>query len=170
MCDEPLTLEQLYAAVEAHIREAVPGLAYIATMPDPIRHLPLPAVMIDVAEFEPGADRGTGEVSVVARFEARVIVGPEQLQCQHQAAFAAAQLTSLLRNQSWGLDVEFAEFVRAAQDWTRPELEGYIVWVVEWTQQIYLGEPEWPWPDQRPGTLVFAVGPDGEQIPPEELE
>lgn len=66
------------------------------------------------------------------------------------AAFSAAQLTVLLRMQTWGIEVEPAKFVRAAQDWTRPELDGYAVWVVEWTQIIYLGEEEWPWPIQPP--------------------
>ncbi|MNN92135.1 hypothetical protein D3C81_2103710 [compost metagenome] len=50
--------------------------------------------------------------------------------------------------------------VRAEPDWSRPELDGLAVWVVEWTQVIYLGEEEWPWSDQPPGTLVFGFSPD----------
>lgn len=170
MVDEPLTLDRLYAAIEGRIHAAVPGLELVATMPHMLQQLPVPAVVIEVAEFEPGVDRGTGETSLVVRFEARVIVAPEQPDCQQQAAFVAAQLTGLLRMQSWGLEVELAEFVRAAQDWTRPELDGYAVWVVEWTQQLYLGEQEWPWPNQPPGTLVFQVGPDAESVEPEGLQ
>ena len=61
--------------------------------------------------------------------------------------------------QSWGLPVRFAEFVRAERDWSRPELDCFAVWVVEWTQIIYLGEEEWPWP-REPGPVLFAVDPD----------
>nr|BFE89970.1 hypothetical protein GCM10020185_05060 [Pseudomonas brassicacearum subsp. brassicacearum] len=74
-----------------------------------------------------------------------------------------------------GLEVEPAEFVRAAQDWTRPELDGYAVWVVEWTQTIYLGEEEWPWPNQPPGSLLWGFSPDtgsgseGSYQPPEDM-
>lgn len=170
MSEQPSSLGLLYGAIETRISEAIPGLAYIGTMPDKLHRLALPAVVLELAEFEPGRDLGTGEVGVDARFEARFIVGSEQEECQKQAAFAAAQLAVLLRMQTWGLEVEQAEFVRAAQDWSRPELDGYAVWVVEWTQGIYLGEEEWPWPDQPPGTLVLAVGPDGERVHPEELQ
>ena len=31
------------------------------------------------------------------------------------------------------------------------------VWTVEWTQQIYLGEVEWLWPNEPPGTLHLNV-------------
>jgi hypothetical protein len=71
------------------------------------------------------------------------------------------------------LAVEPAEFIQASQDWTKPELDGYTVWVVEWTQQIYLGEIEWRWPDEPPGTLLFAihpgtVDPDAPLVAPED--
>ncbi|MNR55494.1 hypothetical protein D3C85_1758770 [compost metagenome] len=49
------------------------------------------------------------------------------------------------------------------QDWTRPELDGYVVWLVEWTHQLYLGVEEWPWEDEAPGSLVFGLGGD-EQV------
>ncbi|MNE77928.1 hypothetical protein D3C80_1742880 [compost metagenome] len=76
------------------------------------------------------------------------------------AAFVAAQIAVLLRMQSWGLPVEFAQFVRAERDWSRPELDSYAVWVVEWVQVIYLGKEEWPWPVEPPGNLVFGFSPD----------
>ena len=47
--------------------------------------------------------------------------------------------------------------MQSLQDWTQPDLDGYTVWLVEWTQQIYLGDEEWPWPDEPPGTLVLDV-------------
>ncbi|UVJ45540.1 hypothetical protein NVV94_08280 [Pseudomonas sp. LS1212] len=170
MSESEFSLELLYSAIEARIAEAIPGLACVCTMPHMLNHVALPAVVIELVEFEPGQDPGTGETAVEVRFEARFIVGSEDVQCQQKVAFAAAQLSVLLRLQTWGLAVEPAEFVRAAQDWTRPELDGYAVWVVEWTQGIYLGEEEWPWPNQPPGTLVLAVGPDGERVHPEDLQ
>lgn len=176
MSEQPFSLDLLYGVIEARIRDAIPGLAFVGTMPDMLERVDLPAVVLELAELEPGRDPGTGEVGVEARFEARIIVGSEQEQCQQQAAFAAAQLVVLLRMQTWGLEVEQAEFVRAAQDWTRPELDGYAVWVVEWTQGIYLGEEEWPWPNQPPGSLLWGFSPntgpgsEGSYQPPEAME
>ncbi|UZS62395.1 hypothetical protein [Pseudomonas syringae] len=160
MPDQAFSLDSLYDAIERHIRAAIVGLEYVGTMPDMLQQVAVPAVLIELVELEPGVDQGTGETALIARFEARVIVGSEREQCQQQAAFAASQLAVLLRLQTWGLEVEPSEFVRAAQDWSRPELDGYAVWVVEWTQGIYLGEEEWPWPNEPPGTLVFAFTSD----------
>jgi hypothetical protein len=162
--DEPFSLDQLYGAIEQHIREAIPGLQFVGTMPDMLDHVPIPAVVIELVEMEPGSDQLTGETALEARFEARVIVGSEREQCQQQAAFVAAQLAVLLRLQTWGVEADAAEFVRAAQDWTRPELDGYAVWVVEWTQGIYLGPEEWPWPDQPPGVLELNLGDDAPSV------
>ena len=33
-------------------------------------------------------------------------------------------------------------------------------WCVQWQQPLYLGDLQWPWPDQPPGTLLFAFSPD----------
>ncbi|WP_410952482.1 hypothetical protein [Pseudomonas sp. S1(2024)] len=160
MDDDPIPLGRVYAAIEEHIRQAIPGLQYVGTMPIGIEVVPPPAVVLELAGFESAEeDPGTGQTAVDARFEARVLVPGEEDNCLHIAAFVAAQLAVLLRMQSWGLAIGFAQFVRAERDWSRPELDSYAVWVVEWTQVIYLGEEEWPWPRQ-PGPLVVAFDPD----------
>ncbi|MQG94493.1 hypothetical protein [Pseudomonas sp. MN1F] len=161
MDDDPIPLGRVYTAMEEHIRQTVPALCYVGTMPEGVQQVDLPAVVLELAGFEDAEkDPGTGEVAVDARFEARVIVGQEEPNCLHIAAFVAAQLTVLLRMQSWGLPVEFAQFMRAERDWSRPELDNCAVWVVEWTQVIYLGFEEWPWPNQPSGSLVFGFSPD----------
>lgn len=179
MSDPSLTLERLYAAIEEHIRQALPQLSFVATCPDIDGRVgvPLPAVFLEPVEFEPGPDIGTGETVLVLRFEARAIVGPELARHQQLGAQLATQIAILLRAQTWGLDnVEPAQFVQAQQDWTKPELDGYTVWTVEWTQQIYLGEVEWLWPDEPPGSLYLNVdgntgaGNEGNYFQPEDLE
>lgn len=154
MDDEPIPLGQVYTAIEEHIKAAIPGLVYVGTMPEGRVCIDPPAVVLELVGFEDAdKDPGTGEVAVDTRFEARVIVGQEEDNCLHVAAFVAAQLTVLLRMQSWGLAVEFAQFVRAERDWSRPDLDSFVVWVVEWTQIIYLGKEDWPWSDMLPADL-----------------
>ncbi|MDZ4325521.1 MAG: hypothetical protein U1A73_11005 [Pseudomonas sp.] len=126
--EEPFSLEQLYGAIERHVQAHQPGAQTVAAWPAIEDCIRLPAVVIEMAEMEPGQDPGTGEAGLACRFEARVITDPIQ-EDHHQQA-------------------------------------GYTVWVVEWTQQIYLGEAQWPWPDQPPGTLVLDLG-DGELRPEE---
>lgn len=165
--DEPLTLDRLFAAIEQQIGEQLPGLQTVATWPDIDGrvHVPLPAMFLELAEIEPGADDGTGQTSLICKFEARLVVGAEQPRHNHQAAQLAAQLAVLLRAQYWDIEgVDAAEFVQAMQDWTKPELDGYTVWLVEWTQTIKLGEEEWPWPDQPAAHLDIDLGPGAVEV------
>lgn len=160
MSDETLSLDQLYQAIEQHLQAHLPGVQTVAAWPNIEDHIPLPAVFLEMAEIEPGADIGTGETTMVCKFEARIIVDPIQADHHRQVVHLATQLIVLLRAQNWGLEIECAEFIQAVQDWTRPELDGYTVWLVEWNQTIYLGTEEWPWPDEPPGTLLIGVSPD----------
>ncbi|MGZ7456614.1 hypothetical protein ACXPVS_07305 [Pseudomonas sp. Ma2-10] len=153
MSDEPFSLEQLYQAVEQHLRAHLPGVQAVTAWPNISDRVLLPAVFLELAEIEPGTDIGTGETSLVCKFEARIIVDPIKPHHHQHAVQLATQLAVLLRAQTWGLPVEPAEFVQALQDWTQPQLDGYTVWLVEWNQQIYLGTEQWPWPDDQPGEL-----------------
>ncbi|WP_339469356.1 hypothetical protein [Pseudomonas sp. EL_65y_Pfl1_R83] len=155
MSDEPFSLSQLYQAIEQHLMEHLSGIQAVVFWPDIPENqgIPLPSVFLEMAEFEPGIDVGTGETSLVCKFEARIIVDPIKANHHEQAVHLASQLAVLLRQQSWGLDVNVAQFERATQDWTKPELDGYVVWVVEWTQQVYLGVEVWPFPEEKPSML-----------------
>lgn len=163
MSEQPFSLDLFYQTIEQHLQEKLSGVQLVSFWPDIEQHIPLPAVFLGIAEIEPGTDIGTGESTLTVTLEARVIVDVIRDQHYQQAVHLATQLAVHLRAQTWGLEVEPAEFQRSAQDWTQPELDGYTVWLVEWTQTIYLGEKEWPWPDEQPGTLTFNVG--GEDQP-----
>lgn len=171
MSDEPLSLDQLYQAVEQHLTTHLPGVQAVSVWPNISDRVALPAVFLELAEIEPGTDIGTGETTLVCKFEARIIVDPIKPHHQRQAVQLATQLAVLLRAQTWGLPVEPAEFVQAQQDWTQPALDGYTVWLVEWTQQVYLGVEEWPWPDQPPGMLLFGFNNDVKEdfVPAEDM-
>lgn len=155
MSDEPFSLSQLYQAIEQHLMEHLSGIQAVVFWPDIQENqgIPLPSVFLEMAEFEPGIDIGTGESSMVCKFEARIIVDPIQVNHHEQAVHLVSQLAVLLRQQSWGLEINVAQFERATQDWTKPELDGYVVWVVEWTHQVYLGVEVWPFPEENPSML-----------------
>ncbi len=159
MSDEPFSLSQLYQAIEQHLTEHLSGIQAVVFWPDIPENqgIPLPSVFLEMAEFEPGVDIGTGESSLVCKFEARIIVDPIKANHHEQAVHLVSQLAVLLRQQSWGLDVNVAQFERATQDWTKPELDGYVVWVVEWAQQVYLGVEVWPFPEEKPSMLKLNL-------------
>ena len=153
MPEPPFSLDQLYQAIEQHLQQHLPGVQLVSFWPDIQQHIPLPAVFLDIAEIEPGTDIGTGETTLTFTFEARVIVDVIRADHYPQAVHLATQMAVLLRAQSWGLPVEPAEFQRSSH---------------EWTQTVYLGEQEWPWPDEPPGTLLISVN-DEDHVAPEDL-
>ena len=168
MSEQPFSLNLLYQAIEQQIQQHLPGVQAVSFWPDIQNHIPLPAVFLDIGEIEPGQDRGSGQTTLTITFEARLIVDVLHADHYQQAVQLATQLAVLLRGQYWGLPVQPAEFQRSTQDWTRPELDGYTVWLVEWTQTLYLGEQAWPWPDEPPGTLMIsAIGDD--PVAPQDL-
>jgi hypothetical protein len=158
--EEPFSLDQLYRAIEQQLLAELPGVCAVTAWPNIKDRVALPAVFLEMAEIEPGVDIGTGETTLVCRFEARIVVDPIKPHHHQQAVQLASQLAVVLRAQTWGLAVEPAVFIQAGQDWTRPELDGYTVWLVEWHQQIYLGAQQWPWPDEQPGSLWFGFNHD----------
>lgn len=177
MSDQPFSLDRLYEAIEQHLREHLPGIQGVSFWPDLRAEtgIPTPVVLLEMAEMEPAQDPGTGETALTCKFEARIVVDSISVDPQRQAVQLASQLAVLLRGQSWGLEVDLAQFMRSTQDWTNPELDGYFVWLVEWDQTVYLGAEEWPWPNEPPGSLVFAFDPEsgsgneGEYFPPESV-
>lgn len=160
--DEPLTLDAFYAAVEQAIAERLPGVKQVRFWPQVGDALSLPAVLLEIAEFEPGEDLGTGQSTFDCRCEARIVLAPEQSHAYRQAAYLSTQLAILLRAQTWGLDaVEPAHFQTTEQDYSRPELDNYLAWRVEWSQVLTLGEEEWPWTVDGPmRTLLIGIDPD----------
>lgn len=176
MDDQSLTLDLFFSALEQRIGEQLSGLQTVATWPDIRDRVCLPALFLELGEVEPGTDPGTGRVGLVCRIEAYIIVAAELPLHHHKAAQLATQLAVLLRMQYWGLDdVEPAEFMQAGPDWTKPELDGYTVWKVDWTQTLYLGEEQWPWADE-PGPVVWGFSPEvgagheGDYVPPASME
>lgn len=148
MDKQPLELVDLFTAIEQGIVAALPGFETVAMWPDIRDRVRLPALILELAGMEPGRDDGTGKVALLARFEAYVVVGSETAGHNHQAAHLASQLAVMLRTNTWGLEnVGAADFMQAEQDWTRPELDGFTVWKVEWTHAVFLGAEQWPWSD-----------------------
>lgn len=145
---EQISLEQLCTAITAGITAALPEVKSAEFWPQVGRRLDLPCVLGEVAGLQPGTDPGTGETALVAHIQARIVVDPNALHADMKGALLATRLVRLLQNQNWGLPITLADFSRAAPDWTHPDLDGYLVWLVEWRHEFHIGEIEWPYRDE----------------------
>lgn len=163
-----LNLEQMYSAIGATILAEMPAIRFAEAWPDIKRRVTLPAVLIELDELEPGVEPGTGETALIGRFQARIVVDSRPEAGNLVASMLASQLAVLLHDQQWDLPIGTAQFIRASPDFMKPELDSYCVWLVEWTHEFSLGQFEWVWEDDQPGTLVFNLG--DEDVLPEELQ
>lgn len=166
----PSELHRLHEAMTDAIKAAMPQVVYVQDYPVLEEGMPLPALIYALTNLAPWEDPGDGRVSLLATFEACILVESSRDRAPLQAAILAGKLVQLLHNQYWDLDfVDHVRDVQAMPTESIPELEQCSAWSVQWRQPVYLGETEWPWPDEPPGSLVFVVGPDAERAAPEEI-
>ncbi|WP_278929711.1 hypothetical protein [Pseudomonas qingdaonensis] len=154
-------LGTLHQAISAALSAGMPQLRHVEAFARPDENTALPALMHTLTGMRPGVDPGDGRTCVNASFEARILVSKARQQASLEAMTLAAQLTALLRQQFWSLGfVDAISQVQARPSAIPAEVPGTLEWRVQWQQPVYLGDLQWPWPDQPPGSLLFAFSPD----------
>lgn len=153
-------LNQLHDAIVAGLRAKLAGVPTVDAYPDIERRIHLPAVLIELAEMEPGDDPGTGETALVGRFQARAIIDPNASRANMLVRELAARVAVALAHETWGLEISIARLVQIGEDAFKPELDGYLVWVVEWTHEFHLGDATWPYPDESGLSVMLGMYPE----------
>ena len=122
--------------------EAITGIQTVASEPQRLDQITLPALLVDWVELTPAQDLGTGELMLDSHWEMRFIVSEQQA---HSVTIALLQ--SVLRSlyyQRWGLrGVDPLQLKQVIPDHMTPTLQGHHIWLIEWTQTIALGECVW---------------------------
>lgn len=180
MSEQPISLPELaelHAAMKTIMQQALPQVVDVQHYPKLQEGLPMPALYFALSGLAPGPDPGDGRTALVAMFEACVLVESDREQAHLQAAVLASKLVRLLDNdQYWGVEcVDLARDIHASPSESIPELLQCAAWTVQWRHVLYVGDTDWPWDDQPPGSLVFAFAPEtgaeheGAYFPPESL-
>ncbi len=56
----------------------------------------------------------------------------------------AAEVARVLSKNTWNVkNIAPGEFLSAGGDNFRPELDAYLVWIVEWVNEIHVGKSVW---------------------------
>lgn len=165
-----VTISSFQAAIVAQIKAQFPAYVIVEfdreeTDRDQIEAADLPAVLLDLTEFEPEADDdpGTGQMAMRCRLEARVIIGYRTAAAKTTARGLAGDLATWLRLKRFTTAdclTEPAHVIGAYKDDFQPGLDRYVVWRVEWTQIINLGtniyyDAGGPVPD-----VLYGIAPD----------
>jgi len=102
-----------------------------------------PAVFLEIASYQAGDDPATGELSLVANVEARVVVDSlienANIVCQ-SLAYEVANVAHL---NSFGCEVSPAKVSGITRDYFKPDFDPYVCWLVEWTHEFHVGENVW---------------------------
>lgn len=133
----------LHQAICTTLKREIPAIQTSEIYPAIRKELIAPAVFIELASLEPGKDPGTEELALKAKFEARVVIDSTIENASIIVRSLAAEVARVVNRNTWGMSVSPAEFLSGEVDGFRPELDAYLVWLVEWVHEVHLGQSIW---------------------------
>lgn len=140
-----LDLDALHAGIISAIAARFPSLATVADYHADRTALTMPAVLVELEDFEgdPDQDPGTGQTAVRLRFRARIVIGFRTPSAEREIRKLAAALAQFIDGHRWGQPIERATVALAAPDDFDPDLQQAVVWAVEFEHAAHLGESVW---------------------------
>ncbi|MGC0151887.1 hypothetical protein ACPRNU_05450 [Chromobacterium vaccinii] len=136
-------IARLQKTIESRLQEALAPAVAVALYPPLVDGMALPLVALELEEFAPGIDAGNNQLPLIATLQARVIIDPNEDGVELRIRQLAARVAlEVYRAHGFGLEyVAPAKIRRLVPDgFSRPELEGYLVWLVEWSHEIDVGD------------------------------
>jgi hypothetical protein len=158
-----ITIDQLQTAITTNIAAQFPDLKTVALYDEDDRDgNPLPAVFVEVEDFEayPDEDPGTEQTAVQLRISARIVIGFRTAKAKTEIRRLAAALAHFVNQNRWGLPVSPAEFLVAGPDDFDPGLDQFETWRVEWQQIVHLGTSVWESDDTTPTEILYSWRPE----------
>lgn len=111
--------------------------------PEPREKIVAPAVFIEAGSFSAGSDPATGELALIANIEARVVMDALAENSEVACQSLACELANIAHLNSFGCDVSPAIVTGISRDAFKPDFDGYLCWLVEWTHEFHCGENIW---------------------------
>ena len=145
--DPGVTVESIYAAITARLKEQFPAFVTIEfDRDDESENIPTPALLLHIADTDPAPeeDNGTGQWPTRVRFEAHVVLTNKTEHSAREIRKAAFAVATFLHLRRWpGLVADPATVIACEPDEFAPNLNRFRVWKVEWTQLMHLGDDAW---------------------------
>ena len=141
------------------------GVMHCGNYPRRMDEVTLPAVFVDLVELEPDTDPGTDELALITHWEARVIVAESQKEADEIIRSLIITVMKWLFSHSWPQkNIGRAQLKQAAPDHFSPELQGHIIWLVEWTHSVRVGDSVWDGEGVVPEQVFIGSNNDYEEI------
>ncbi|AZU37627.1 hypothetical protein BBB02_03750 [Wolbachia endosymbiont of Bemisia tabaci] len=139
-----MNFKDLHQAICTKLKEEISAIQTCEIYPSIRKELLAPAVFVELSSLEKGNDPGTEELALKARFEARIVVDGTVEDSSLVVRSLAAEVARVVNKNTWNVENIFpAEFLSAEIEGFMPELDAYLVWVVDWVHEIHIGESVW---------------------------
>lgn len=136
-----MILIELHKAICRMLKKEIPAIQTCEVYPMIRREIVAPAVFVELSSLEQGKDPGTEELALKARFEARIVIDSTIENAAIIVRELAAEVARVVNKNTWNVEnVSPGEFISAEIDGFRPELDAYLVWMVDWSHQLHLGK------------------------------
>jgi hypothetical protein len=158
-------LDALHAAMETAIATAFPALKRVSFDEIDRNDVPVPCCFLDCADMDsdPDAfDPGTEQQALLARYEARFVVGMRTPRAKQEARKLATAFAAFLRQQLRWPPAKSgpAKVLGCYRDDFHPILDQYEVWRVEWTHILHFGQSVWAGEGPQITGVFVGVSPD----------
>jgi hypothetical protein len=164
-----IDLNQLHQSIIDAIAAQFPDLVTVDDYHEERNRLAIPACLIELADMEgsPDDDPGTEQLAMVARFEARIIIGFRTPHAKREIRKLAAAIGAFIQANRFGQPISPAEVTAITPDDFSPELDQYEVWRIEWQHIVHLGATVWTNDGTIPTQVLASwepeIGPEHEQ-------
>ncbi len=182
-----IDFSELEEAIVRDIKAAFPGLATVEFYREDRTELPLPAVLLEMVEWERDEDRdpGTEQLPIIANFEAEIIVSFRRVEGRKAKAEVrrlANALAAWMHNRRWTypdgrlndsgkpktmptgpvmVSGAYPDDFQGLENGRKGEkLDKYEVWRLPWQQSVHLGKTVWTNDGETPGEPLYSFAPE----------
>ncbi len=139
-----MCIRDRHKAICRMLKKEIPAIQTCEIYPMIRREIVAPAVFVELSSLEQGKDSGTEELALKARFEARIVIDSTIENAAIIVRELAAEVARVVNKNTWNVkNVSPGEFISAEIDGFRPELDAYLVWMVDWVHEVHLGRSIW---------------------------
>ncbi|WP_338406646.1 hypothetical protein [Wolbachia endosymbiont (group A) of Longitarsus flavicornis] len=149
-----MNFKDLHNAICTTLKKEIPAIQTCEIYPSIRKELLAPALFVELVSLESGKDPGTEELALKARFEARIVIDSTIENAAIIVRTLAAEVARVVNKNTWNVEnVSPGEFISGGGDDFRPELDAYLVWLIEWVHYLHVGESVWLEGKIKPHTI-----------------
>lgn len=138
---EPIVLGEALDTVIDTISAKFPTFNTTAGEDQIDKDLPVPAILVSIAEIEPDLDQDghNGQFPCIVRLEAQIVLGARNAQVRRNIAEAAGAVATFLHSNRLGVAWGAAAVLSVEPDEFAPGSDRFEIWRVEWGHSAHLG-------------------------------